>query len=297
MLISKYNILTVLSLCLFSMGVVSLHAQDSTAAPVIKKVKPVKYTFEGEWIIDNQTVMVPVKGSLEMAIQHRFGVVSNGSSDLYGIFAPSNIRLSLNYAPIKKLFVGAGITKERMQMDINAKYAIVQQTPGVIPISVTYYGNVVMDCRNRSNFRYDVDRFSFFHELMFARKITKAFSAQVAPTLSWFNNVEAYVDSKGEIQGKMKNVHLAFNILGRYMISSRSAVIAGYDQPLTQHPSNNPHPNVSFGFETTTSSHTFQVFLTNYFGLVPQSNNFYNQNDYTKGQFLIGFNITRLWNY
>jgi hypothetical protein len=60
---------------------------------------------------------------------------------------------------------------------------------------------------------------------------------------------------------------------------------------------NNPHPNICFGFETTTSSHAFQVFAGNYYGIVPQSNNVFNKNDFRDGQFVIGFNITRLWNF
>ena len=275
----------------------NVYAQDSTDAPVPRKVKPVKNTFGSIWVIDNQTVMVPIKGTLEFDIQHRFGTINNGSKDLYGFFAPSNIRLGINYAPIKKLFVGVGITKERMQIDFNAKYSIVQQTPGKMPVSICYFGNVVLDDRNKSNFSNAVDRYSYFNQLIIARKITEKFSAQVAPTFSWFNNVEAYVNSKGEIKNKMYNYHFSLTVLGRYKITEKSAVLAGYDQPFTHHPTNNPHPNVCFGFETTTSSHAFQIFLTNFGGIVPQSNNMFNQNDYRNGEFVIGFNITRLWNY
>jgi hypothetical protein len=252
----------------------SVLAQDSTAAPAPKKIKPVKNTFGSVWLIDNQTVMVSMKGTLEFDIHHRFGIVNNGAKDLWGFFAPSN-----------------------MQIDVNAKYALLQQTPGKMPVSITWFGNVVIDSRNKSNFREGVHRLSYFNQLMIARKITEKFSAQVAPSFSWFNNVEAYVDSKGNIQKKMKNGHLAISVLGRYKISDRTAVIAGYDQPLTQHATNNPHPNICFGLETTTSSHAFQVFAGNYYGIVPQSNNMYNQNDYRDGQFVIGFNMTRLWNF
>jgi Membrane bound beta barrel domain (DUF5777) len=292
----KYkNIILLLMASLLIGG--SSFAQDTATAPVAKKTKPVKNTFGSVWLMDNQTVMVPIKGTLEFDIQHRFGVVNNGAKDLWGFFAPSNIRLGLGYAPINKLFVGAGITKERMQVDLNAKYALWQQTPNKIPVSVTYFGNVVIDSREKSNFRESVHRLSFFNQLIIARKITDKFSAQVAPSFSWFNNVEGYVNSKGEILKKMENGHLAVSVLGRYKVSEKSAVIIGYDQPLTQHLTNNPHPNICFGFETTTSSHAFQVFAGNYYGIVPQSNNMFNQNDYTEGQFVIGFNITRLWNF
>jgi hypothetical protein len=288
------NIFLLLSISFLAGG---LFAQDSTGTPVVKKVKPVKNTFGSVWVMDNQSVMVPIKGTLEMDIQHRFGTVDNGKKDAWGIFAPSNIRIGMSYSPINKLFVGVGITKERKQLDLNAKYSLIQQTPGKIPVSVAYFGNMVIDMRDNSNFLYSVNRFSYFNQLIIARKITDRFSAQVAPSFSWFNNVEAYVDENNKIQKKMKNGHLAISVLGRFKITEKSAIIAGYDQPLTQHTTNNPHPNICFGFETTTSSHAFQVFFGNYYGIVPQSNNVFNRNDFRDGQFLIGFNISHLWNF
>ena len=294
----KYLFLIVAHLLILVLINNNLFAQDSSTvmAPNLK-VKPVKNTFESVWLMDNQTVMVPIKGTLEFDIQHRFGTVNNGVKDLYGLFAPSNIRLGINYAPIKNLFAGIGITKERMQFDINAKYAILKQAPKKTPVSVTYFTNMVIDCRDKSNFTYNAHRFSYFNQLIVARKINKKFSAEASTSFSWFNNIEGYVNSKGEISNKMNNGHLAFSLLGRYKVSAKSAVILGYDQPLTQHPTNNPHPNICFGFETNTSSHAFQVFAGNYGNIVPQSNNMFNQNDFTKSQYVIGFNITRLWNF
>ena len=92
-----------------------LSAQDSTMveqpeAPV--KAKPVKNTFQSVWISDNQTVMVPVKGTMEMDIMHRFGTWNNGYEDFWGFFAPSNIRMGMSYVPIDKLNVGIGFTKD-----------------------------------------------------------------------------------------------------------------------------------------------------------------------------------------
>ena len=260
--------------------------------------KPVKNTFESALLIDNQSVMVPIKGTLEFDIQHRFGTVNNGKKDIWGIIAPSNIRLGLSYAPINRLTVGAGLTKERIQFDFNAKYAIIQQTrSGKVPVSLTAFANMVVDARDKSKFLYGVNRLSYFSQLIIARKITEKFSAQVAPSLSWYNNIEAYLDSKGQIREKMDHANFSIALSGRYKLTDKTAVIAGYDQPLTQNYTDNPQPNLSLGIELSTSSHAFQIFVGNYYGIVPQSNNVYNQNDYRKGHFLIGFNITRLWNY
>ncbi|MDE3214691.1 MAG: hypothetical protein KGM98_15790, partial [Bacteroidota bacterium] len=98
------------------------------------------------------------------------------------------------------------------------------------------------------------------------------------------------------------------SVVLRYKITDVTALILEYDQPLTKFATNNPHPNVAFGFEFNTSGHTFQLFAGNYSQLNPQQNNLYNTNNpfgfrqtggnWVKGgQFLIGFNITRLWNF
>src|SRR5436190_588831 len=86
--------LTALMMICLLMPAGKLAAQDSSAtageAPVAKKVKPVKNTFQSVWIIDNQTVMVPIKGTFEMDIQHRFGTVDKGYQEMWGLFSTSN---------------------------------------------------------------------------------------------------------------------------------------------------------------------------------------------------------------
>lgn len=306
------------SCCMFLLNG-TLLAQDSTlvveqpAAPA--KLKPVKNTFSSVWIIDNQTVMVPIKGTLEMDIMHRFGTVDKGYDDFWGFFAPSNIRLGVSYAPINKLNLGIGITKDNKLWDASAKYSIITQTNGKYPVSVTYYTNVGYDTRkdeDKSIFKYKSQRLLFFNQLIIARKVTENFSVQVAPSISHQNAVNGYYtknDSTGkDIFKEMKHSHIAIALSGRYKLTRVTSLLINYDQPLTKHATNNPDPNLSFGLEFSTSAHSFQLFMGNYFMLNQQRNNLYNNNSpfgYTKedgtkvkgGQFLIGFNVTRLWNY
>jgi hypothetical protein len=301
------NIIKLPGMGLFLFFALQLNAQDETAdstkpeaeVVTIAKPKPVKNTFDCNWVQDNQSVMVPIKGTLEMDIQHRFGTIKNRWKDAYGIFAPSNIRIGMSYVVKNNIQVGLGATKERMQCDLNGKLAIIRQskTKQGWPLSITYFGNVVMDTRDKSNFVVANDRYSYFNQLIIARKISDKLSLQLAPSLSHFNNVEGYVDENGKIQPKMKNDHFAIAFSGRYRMTPKTNFMANYDQPLTQHAMNNPHPNISFGVEMVTSSHAFQVFMGNYQSIIPQSNNLFNKNDFQDRGFLIGFNITRLWNF
>lgn len=294
-------------------------AQDSTAdkTEVVtpSKPKPVKNTFESVWIIDNQSVMVPKKGTFEMDIMHRFGTVQKGYDDFWGFFAPSNIRLGASYSPISRLNIGFGITKSNMLWDVSAKYSLITQTPGKYPVSVTYYGNLGFDSRkdaDKTLFKYQSQRISSFHQLIVARKINSKLSLQVAASISHQNAVNGYYtknDSTGqEIFKEMNFDHLAIALSGRYKLTNVTSILFNYDQPITKHNTNNPSPNLSLGFEFNTSNHAFQLFVGNYTLLSPQRNNLYNTNspfnytaaDGTKvegGKFVIGFNITRLWNW
>ncbi|MFA5245279.1 MAG: DUF5777 family beta-barrel protein [Pedobacter sp.] len=307
-------------------------AQDTSEALAPKKIKPVKNTFESIWIIDNQTVLVPIKGTFEMDIQHRFGVVNNGYKDFWGFFAPSNIRLGVAYAPVNKLNLGLGITKGNMLWDGSAKYSIITQTPKKYPVSISFYTNAAYDTRKDDDgtlFKHETDRFSYFNQLIIARKVTEKLSLQVAPGLSHQNAVNGFYtknDSTGqEIFREMKWDHFSVAVSGRYKLTEVTSLMINYDQPITRHATRNPDPNLSFGLEFNTSNHSFQLFFGNYSYLSPQRNNMFNQNspfgyddktkthsnlktdnpDTTKdegtrvkgGQFVIGFNITRLWNY
>lgn len=329
----KTRALYQLSFVVFAMFLsVIAFAQNDTSAKetdVPKKAKPVKNTFESVWIIDNQTVMVPVKKTFEMDIMHRFGTVGKGYEDFWGFFAPSNIRLGVSYSPIDKLNVGIGITKSNMLWDFSAKYSIIEQTKNMYPVSVTYYGNASFDTRKDGElgafkklfskekltggeglFTYSTDRFSYFHQLIIARKITDKLSLQIAPSLSHQNSVTGYykeydsVSKTKPIGKEMENSHFAIAFSGRYRLTDVTSILLNIDQPITKHTTNNPNPNISIGLEFGTGSHAFQLFLGNYFYLNPQRNNLFNKNNYknAKGdvslkQFLIGFNVTRLWNY
>lgn len=290
-------------LCLFLMAFPAT-GQDEEAAATVPAERPVASTFESALLIDNQSVMVPIKNTFEFDIQHRFGTMQNGFEDLFGMYAPSNIRLGFLYVPINNLAVGFGFSKKNTLIDFSAKYALLKQYKGWrMPVSVTYYGNAAIDPRSEAKgaeVYHESDRLFFFHQLIVARKINNWLSIQVAPSLSHYN-LQKY--------RSMENDHFAIAFGAQVKVTDALSIIANVDQPITQHDQRNPNPNVSLGIQMSTSSHAFQIFIGNYSGLVPQENNMYygwtseigntswNGFDRFVDRFRIGFNITRLWNF
>ncbi len=277
-------------------------AQDSTIVaekPQKAKLKAVRNTFDDNILIDNQTLQVPIRKTFEVMLQHRFGPVTSGYQNFYGLFSGANMSFRFFYSPINNLNLGIAFNEQNLIWEGNLKYALIKQSvTGGWPVSITFYGNAAVDTRKKEgNFLKEADRYSFFNQLMVGRKISEKISLQFSGSLSYLNNVPGYVESTGKISPLMNNAHLAFEVLTKYKISETFNLIVNYDQPITQHLYNNPHPSLALGIEINTKGHTFQLFGTNFGGTLPQYNNFFNQNDYTKGMWLVGFNLARRWHW
>jgi hypothetical protein len=278
-------------------------AQD-TEQESTKKAKdlPVAAAFESSFLIDNQTWVIPAKKTLTYTIQHKFGSMDNGISDLFGIYSPgANVRLGLFYVPWKNVQVGYGITKKNKYSDFNMKWTILEQTrKNRVPVSVMLYGNFAIDGRNNSTFGeyYDIeDRFSYFSQLLIGRKFNNWLTLQAGASFTHFNTIEPGGDHD----------KIGAHVNGRLKFSPQSSLIFTYDVPLKWNkiseqyrPSKNtsidyPEPDLAIGWEISTGTHAFQIYAGSSYGILPQDVMISNQNKWYKGKMALGFTITRLW--
>lgn len=268
--------------------------EPATTAPAKEYVKG---TFENPVLINNQTIESNSLKSLEFMIQHRFGVVKD-AKDLFGIYAPANIRLGLTYGITKRISFGAGVTKNKMLYDLHGKVILLKQTKQIgIPVSVTYYGDVAKSSQDDDNFLNQeskfkaVNKLSYFHEIIVGRKINSRISLQVSGTYSHFNLIDS-VYGKHDFYGA--------SFVGRYKFSPQSSVLIEYDYLLNVSSIDKnirPKPNLGIGYEVSTGSHQFQVFICSAQEIINQEYRIFNHNDFFKGDVLIGFNITREWSF
>lgn len=265
-------------------------AQEEEVATTEKpKEKPERAAFESSTIIDNQTNILFTKNTLEVVMQHRFGTLDGGTNDLLGIWAPANIRIALSYSLTDNITVGAGTTKDGRMQDFNAKVALLRQTrSNSIPVNVTYYGNMGVDARTKENFRNVQDRYSYFNQLIISRRINSNLSLQIAPSISHFNLV-----TPGQ-----ENDMIAIGFGGRYKISPQTAIIFDATRPITKFDDGfQPNSGASIGMEFATSAHAFQIYFTNYKNILNQRDIFNNRNYWKDGDFMLGFTITRRYNF
>jgi hypothetical protein len=280
----------ILSFLTLAMILLPVFAQEESAGPEI-----VQGTFNAATLIENQTPASPYKGGLELSIQHRFSLIED-ISNLYGIYGAANTRMGLSYGISDRIMIGAGTTKDYKLQDLQWKYAILRQTAdNSMPVSLSYYGNMVIDARADENFGPEASykfmhRLSYFTQLIVARKFSEKFSMQVAPSAIYFNSVPEYSDTTG-----YNNFNLGLHAGARYNVVGNHSLMLEYDQLLTKQDladEDHPKPNLSLGWEINTPTHAFQVFVANYSNIINQHNLLYNSNDFADGEFLFGFNIT-----
>jgi len=263
-------------------------AQKKDSVKVKEKLE--RSAFEAATVIDNASNVLFNKNTLDVQMAHRFGVINGGSNDMAGFWAPSNIRIGLSYAILDRLTIGYGTTKFDRLQDFNWKVSLLRQTrSNTMPISVSYYGNFTVSALKKENFNLKQDRYSYFNQIIIAKRFSPNVSFQLAPSVSHYNLVD---------KPAMKNDMVAIAFGGRIKISPQTAIVFDYTQPVTKFDSSvKPEPGISIATEFATSAHVFQIILTNYNGLVQQKNIMFNQNNFFNGDFMIGFNITRVYSF
>ncbi len=296
-------------------------AQEGTEEPTGPDNRPSKPAFESGLLFDQQTSNVQQKNAFEFVIQHRFGTVENGlKKDMYGLWGASNIRLGLNFTFTKNLLLGWGMTKYNKAQDFQIKYNVLEQTrSNSIPVTVTLYGDMQINCMEATdtssfgtNFKF-ADRLSYFSQLIISRRFNNHLSMQLAPSFTHYNwlrvdtiNIKSDPNlpfpTKDATAWEHDKIGISFGV--RYKISPQTSFIVAADIPLKikgiaeyKDFINPPKPNYSIGAEISTSTHAFHLFFTTSQAILPQETMMKNQNDFFNRQFLLGLNITRLWNF
>lgn len=309
----KYFILLALSLLPFTYQVAQGQTDSTATEPEVVVNKPVRFVWESGYLIDQQTSKISPVNTLESVIQHKFGTMGNGIKDLYGIMAPgANVRIALDYVIMKNLQIGYGLQKKNMYSDFNAKWTPLEQMNHGMPVSISFYGNVAIDGRQKSVWEKDQyyhssdsvaytkhdfrisNRLSYFAMVTVARKVNNWFTIQGGASFSHFNTTPWHQDHD----------KIGLHAGGRIKVSPQGSVIFNADFPLQIKGMSEqadftvkPEPIVSFGYEVSTSTHAFQIYVGSNDTLLPQDMMLNNYRKLDWDNFSVGFTITRLWGF
>ncbi len=239
--------------------------------------------FKSTRVVNSHTVEMLGKHNLDFRISHRFGYLSSGSYNLFGL-DNATMRMGFDYGISNKLNIGIGRSTVDKEIDVFLKYKFLQQTTGKtnIPISIAYvlsamhYGLKATPVLSFSN------RMSFAHQLLIARKFNDNFSLQLMPSLVHINAVPLITDD---------NNLYSLGTGARIKISKRVAINGEYFYQFN--PLANTTNSLSLGFDIETGGHVFQLHCTNSTGMNERGYITNTTGKWGNGDIRFGFNIVR----
>ena len=256
--------------------------------------EPVTATFKGTRLINQHTIEVGGKRTLDFRIAHRFGTFNTGSYNFWGLDGGASIRMSLEYSYNGRLQFGIGRSSTEKTYDSYLKYRLLRQTKNnSMPISVTilsgmYYTNLQGSAAVISGvdkFKNTSSRLSFAHQIMIARKFGERLSVQVTPSYVHYNQVDKISD---------KNDTYAVGALGRYKFTKRTAVTFEYMARVNEFSRTSTYyDSMGIGLDIETGGHVFQVHLTNSLGITENQYITKTSDSWAKSGMRLGFNISR----
>lgn len=268
-------------------------------------------TFKGSKIINAQTTETVKKGTMDFNIAHNFGnvgVQSNGGiHTLYGLDNISDVRIGFDFGITTDLTVGVGRSKYKEMLDGMVKYRILNQTTNNhIPFSLALYGDMAYCPQSASIFyaggqpkkQTELHRLSYVAQLILARKFNWRFSMELLPTFQHRNYVVARINSENGAEETNDIFSVAAG--ARFKFTQRFAIIADYYYLFSEYRQNNKEnpffAPLGIGFEIDTGGHIFHVTFTNAPGLIENNYIPNTTDDWLKGGFKFGFNISRVFN-
>ena len=256
----------------------------------------VQATFKSTRLINFHTVECLGKKTLDFRISHRFGYLSSGAENLYGLDGPASLRLGLEYSPDGRFMAGIGRTSTDKLFDGFLKYKLLRQARGFRWVTITLLtgANITgqkdpqLDITGFNRYKYFADRMSYTYQVMIGRKFGERLSLQLSPTMVHFNLVQLTTDRN--------NVYAAA-ALGRFKISKRTALTGEYCYRINDYSINKSdyHNVAALGLDLETGGHVFQVFITNAYGINEAQTIPYTSGDILKKQIRLGFNISRVF--
>lgn len=267
----------------FAQNIDSLMAAESNTK---KKDDYVYATFKGTKLINGHTVEIPKKHVLQFMIQHRFGVVSNGLYDMFGL-DNAVIRLGLDYGVSEHFAFGIGRSSTQKAVDGYLKFKLLRQRESGMPVTMTL---LVASAINTLRYSDTLQENTFIHrlcyssQLLIARKFSNALSLQLMPTWVHLNLVPGATDH---------NDIFSMGIGGRIKLTKRFSLSAEYYYLIPNQISSIYVNALSFGFDIETGGHVFQIHFTNAPGMIENQFVTMTTDQWQKMGVRVGFNISR----
>lgn len=244
--------------------------------------------FNSTRVINAHSTEMLKKGDLDFRVLHRFGFVSDGIKQFFGLDAAS-FRMSFDYGITDNLMAGIGRSTFRKEVDAFLKTRLIQQTGGIRPrpFSLVLAGGYVIHTDESFAVKKTslADRSAYYLQLIAGRKFNSKFSLQLSPILV-HTNIPFHITDDRKI--------FAMGGGAKYNLSKRTALTIDYHHPFGTLAENHTDP-LSIGVDITTGGHVFQLHFSNATGMNERAYITQTTGNFFKGDLRFGFNLSRIF--
>ncbi|MCY1663418.1 DUF5777 family beta-barrel protein [Chryseobacterium sp. SL1] len=241
--------------------------------------------FKALQIVTGQSTKLPAKNEWYIVVAHRFGDVSKGFKDFFGLDDAST-KLGVIYGVTDGVSVSLSRETNLKTFEGGVKYKLIKQSEN-FPVDVVGYNvlavNTDLSKDNYPHLQFG-DRLSYLTQALISRRFSDKFSLQLTPSYVHKNLYEPTIEDKNQFLAGLG---------GRYKISKRVSINAEYFVNFDNHSFyKNP---LSLGMDIETGGHVFQLLFTNSqlnsdIGYLTNA-----AGKWEKGQIFFGFNLYRVF--
>jgi hypothetical protein len=247
-------------------------------------------SFKTNRVINLHSLESTAAGVLDVKISHRFGLVSGGLYELYGL-DQSMIRLGADYGITDRFTIGAGRSSFQKTYDGFLKYKILRQSSGLktMPVTLAFLFTEAIQTehwKDTTHENYFTSRMYHTFQLIVGRKFSNSFSFQLSPTLVHRNLV---------LTAAEKNDVFALGFAGRLKLNKRFAINAEYIYVPPGQIDPKFYNSLSIGVDIETGGHVFQLHFTNSTSMIEKGFICETAGKWGDGDVHFGFNISRVF--
>jgi hypothetical protein len=216
-------------------------------------------TFKALQICNIQSTKLPVKGELYILISHRFGDLTEGLQNFFGL-DDANTKIGGIYGATNWLSIGLSRHTFQKTYELGVKYKLANQMIGGFPVTIVGYNtldiNSELDKINYPQLQFN-NRIAYSSQLLISRKITESFSFEFAPIYTHknlYDNTTEYADLLLLGYGARYKVSKRLSVNLEY--ATRMSVFDGFLATKYKNP-------LSVGLDIETGGHVFQMVFSN----------------------------------
>lgn len=246
--------------------------------------------FKTNRVINLHSIENTAAGVLDIKISHRFGFLSGGLYELFGLDGAS-IRIGGDYGITDNLTVGFGRSSFEKTLDGFLKYRFLRQSTGKkkMPVTAALFASSAIKTvrwQNPDRENYFSSRMYYTYQLIVGRKFNKSFSLQLSPTVVHRNLVRTSLE---------KNDVYALGAATRIKLTKRMAINAEYIYVFENQLAPGYRNSFSLGFDIETGGHVFQLHFTNSTSMIEKGFITETVGDWANGGVHFGFNVSRVF--